>query len=49
MDDVLRIFLTEMIGRTDGPMRFRVLLQPLIAFLCGPFNRLCSRWAARAR
>ena len=31
MDEVLNRFLPEMIGRIDGPMSFRLLLQPAMA------------------
>ena len=31
MDNMLHSFLSEMIGRIDGPMRFRLILQPAIA------------------
>ena len=31
MDDILARFIPEMIGRIDGPMSFRLLLQPAMA------------------
>jgi hypothetical protein len=33
MDDSVGTFITELIGRTDGPMSFRVYIQPVIALL----------------
>jgi hypothetical protein len=33
MDDTITTFVTDMIGRVDGPMRFRLVLQPLMAVL----------------
>ena len=33
MDDIVSTFITELIGRTDGPMNFRVYIQPIIALL----------------
>lgn len=34
MGDFLSDLVTDMIGRIDGPMRFRIYLQPLIAVAC---------------
>lgn len=31
MDDALTNFITDLIGRIDGPMQFRLYLQPLMA------------------
>ena len=31
MDDTLTRFVTDLIGRIDGPMHFRIYLQPLMA------------------
>lgn len=31
LEDFLTGFITDLIGRIDGPMRFRLLLQPLMA------------------
>jgi hypothetical protein len=33
MDDFLTTFVTDLIGRTDGPMRFRVFIQPIVAII----------------
>jgi hypothetical protein len=33
MDDVITTFVTDMIGRVDGQMKFRLVLQPLMATL----------------
>lgn len=33
MDDMMTRFVTDMIGRVDGPMSFRLVLQPLMAVL----------------
>jgi hypothetical protein len=33
MDELLHRFLPEMIGRVDGPMSLRLLLQPLMAIV----------------
>ena len=33
MHEVLTRFIPEMIGRIDGPMKFRLLLQPCVALL----------------
>ena len=33
MDDTVRTFITDLIGRTDGPMSFRVYIQPLMAIV----------------
>lgn len=34
MDDDLTRFFTELIGRIDGPLSFRLYLQPLVALVC---------------
>ena len=31
MDDTVKTFISDLIGRTDGPMSFRVYIQPLMA------------------
>jgi hypothetical protein len=33
MDDVLMRFMTDLVGRVDGPMSFRMILQPMVAIL----------------
>jgi hypothetical protein len=33
MDDTARTFITDLIGRIDGPMSFRVYLQPIMALV----------------
>ena len=33
MDEILSRFIPEMIGRIDGPMSFRLILQPAMALL----------------
>lgn len=34
MDDHLARFFTDLIGRVDGPLSFRLVLQPLVAMVC---------------
>jgi hypothetical protein len=33
MDDSVSRFITDLIGRTDGPMSFRVYIQPIMAIV----------------
>lgn len=33
MDDALTRFMTDLVGRVDGPMSFRLILQPVVAIL----------------